>query len=206
MDLSLEPKNETDSPIAGLVSQFKKLPGVGEKSAQRLAFFILSMSESDVTTFSSELVTTRRSIQYCSQCFSISRQEQCHICLDPSRDLDRLCIVSDPQDVFSIEKTKSFRGVYHVLGGLISPLDGVHPEMLRIPELVARLKKHSYKELILAINSTVEGDATVMYLQSILKSFEVSISKLAHGLPMGADIDYADELTLQKALEGRILL
>ncbi len=206
MDLSLEPKNETDSPIAGLVSQFKKLPGVGEKSAQRLAFFILSMSESDVSTFSSELVTTRRSIQYCSHCFSISRQEQCHICLDPSRDLDRLCIVSDPQDVFSIEKTKSFRGVYHVLGGLISPLDGVHPEMLRIPELVARLKKHSYKELILAINSTVEGDATVMYLQSILKSFEVSISKLAHGLPMGADIDYADELTLQKALEGRILL
>ena len=206
MDLSRGHNSEPKSPLSGLVSQFKKLPGIGEKSALRLAFFILSMSDSDVQAFSHELIDTKQSIQYCSNCYSISRSEICHICSDSTRDSSRLCVVSEPQDVFSLEKTNSYKGVYHVLGGLISPLDGVHPEMLRIPELVARLKKGSYNEVILAINPTVEGDATVMYLQAILKSFNLNLSKLAHGLPMGADIDYADELTLQKALEGRVLL
>lgn len=206
MDLSQAPNREIESPLAGLVAQFKKLPGVGDKSAQRLAFFMLSMAESEVTDFATELVQTRRSIQYCSTCYSISRQDQCHICLNPNRDQHRLCVVAEPQDVFSIEKTHSFKGVYHVLGGLISPLDGVHPEMLRLPELMSRLKQIGFQEIILAINPTVEGDATVMYLQSMLKSFEGQLTKLAHGLPMGADIDYADELTLQKALEGRVVL
>jgi len=188
------------------VAQFKKLPGVGDKSAQRLAFYVLSMAESEVTQFATEMVQTRRSIQYCSTCYSISRQDRCHICTNPSREQDRLCVLSEPQDVFSIEKTHSFRGVYHVLGGLISPLDGVHPEMLRLPELMSRIQSGAFKEIILAINPTVEGDSTVMYLQSMLQSYQGKLTKLAHGLPMGADIDYADELTLQKALEGRVVL
>lgn len=194
---------EAENPLHGVIQQLTKLPGVGQKSAQRLAFFFLSMPKHDVRTFAQELVQTREKIQYCSKCFNIALAEQCFICLDPKRQVSQLCVVAEPKDIFAIERTQSYKGVFHVLGGVISPIDGVHPEALRIPELIRRLKQDPITELVLAINPTIEGDATVLYLSHVLKEFNVTKSKLAYGLPVGADMDYADDMTLRKALSGR---
>lgn len=194
------------NPLGELVEQLSLLPGVGEKSAQRLAFFFLSLSKADVHRFSRVLSETREAIRYCELCFNISLAERCHICEDLERQHDVLCVVSEPKDVFSIERAGEFKGVYHVLGGLVSPLEGIHPEMLRVQELVDRLKQGRVSELIFAINSTVEGDTTILYLTQVLRPLGVKLSKLAYGLPMGADIDYTDELTLTKALQGRVEL
>lgn len=177
---------------------------MGEKSAQRLAFFFLSLSPEEVEGFSNELIRTRKAIRYCSQCYNIAISDLCHICADPSRDPGSLCVVADPRDIFSLEKAAVFKGHYHVLGGLISPLDGIHPELLRLRELVDRLKNKAFSEVILAINPTVEGDATILYLEKLLAPLQVKVSRLAYGLPMGADIEYTDELTLQKAFQGRV--
>ncbi len=191
------------NPLSGLITQLSKLPGVGEKSAQRLAFFILGMPKEEVRTFSSEIIKTRESIRYCQACFNISLQETCHICLDSQRDSGMLCIVSEPREIFALERSAEYRGYYHVLGGLLSPLDGIYPESLRIQELVERLKERPFKEVVLGINSSIEGDATKLYLTSVLKQFNVKVTQLAYGLPVGGDIDYVDELTLQRALIGR---
>ena len=192
------------NPLEDLVSQFQKLPGIGEKSAYRLAFFILSLSKEDVFSFSNEMMKAKTTIQYCEICFNIALSTRCHICDNAARDRSTLCVVSDPKDIFSIEKSREFNGVYHVLGGLLSPLDGIHPDMLRIKELMKRLSDTPVKEIIFAINTTVQGDTTFLYLKSMLENTDITLSKLAHGLPMGADIEFADELTLQKAFEGRV--
>jgi len=194
------------NPIAPLVEQLVKLPGVGQKSAQRLAFFILSMPVKDVDQFSTVIRDVRNRVTYCQQCFNLTLEPLCSICSNPKRDAFRLCVVADPKDIFSIERTLEFDGIYHVLGGLISPLDGVTPESIRISELIYRLRSGDFKEVVLAVNPTIEGEATVLYLASILKSFSVRLTKLAYGLPIGGDLEYADELTLQRAVAARITI
>ncbi len=152
------------------------------------------------------MTSVRQSIKYCHTCFNIAVSDKCHICNNPKRDLTQLCIVAEPKDIFAIERTHEFKGVYHVLGGLVSPLDGSYPDALRIPELTDRIKKDQYSEIILAINPTIEGESTILYLQTILKPYQLKVSTLAYGLPAGADMDYADELTLQKSFTGRHLV
>ena len=192
-----------NNPLDPLILELAKLPGIGPKSAQRLAFHLLSLPETDVVNMANIMMTVRQSIQYCDTCFNISLSTKCHICSDYSRQHAQLCIVAEPKDIFAIERTQEFKGVYHVLGGVISPLDGAYPDTLRIAELIERLKKSEYSEIILAINPTIEGESTILYLQSLLKSYTVKVSTLAYGLPVGSDMDYADELTLQKAFLGR---
>ena len=194
------------NPLEPLISELKRLPGVGDKSAQRLAFFLLSISEKDVQQIATTMVETRKKIVYCKSCFNISLDDTCYICADERRLQNTLCIVSEPKDIFAMERTGVYKGLYHVLGGLISPLDGVHPESLRIKELVERLQHQSFDEVVFAINPTVEGDSTIMYLSAILESLNLTITKLAYGLPMGSDIDYADEMTLAKAISSRSLI
>ncbi|NBV83584.1 recombination protein RecR [bacterium] len=194
------------SPITPLVEQLTKLPGVGQKSAQRLAFFILSLSVKDVDQFTSVIRDIRHRVKYCVHCFNITLDPLCSICSNPRRDSGRLCVVADPRDIYSIERTLEFNGVYHVLGGLISPLDGITPESIRISELIQRLKSGQFTEVVLAINPTIEGEATVMYLSSVLKSVSVRLTKLAYGLPIGGDLEYADELTLQRAMAARTVI
>ena len=191
------------NPLVPLISALKRLPGVGEKSAQRIAFFLLSVPEREVEHIASSMVHTRKAVKYCSVCFNISFEQQCHVCRDDTRIKDNLCIVAEPKDVFAIERTGAYKGMYHVLGGLISPLDGIQPESLRIKELVERLRQTTFTEVFFAINPTVEGDTTVMYISSILAPFKLNLTKLAFGLPMGSDIDYADEITLTKAISAR---
>jgi recombination protein RecR len=192
-----------ENPLTPLVAQLSKLPGVGPKSAQRLAFFFLSMPPSEVTEFSETLVKTRTSIRYCSRCFNLAFSELCFVCENPARQPHQLCVVAEPKDIFALERTQVYKGLYHVLGGVLSPIDGIHPEVLRIPELIKRLRTEPITELVLAINPTIEGDATVLYLTHILQEFPVSKSKLAYGLPVGSDMDYADEMTLRKSVLGR---
>jgi len=190
-------------PLQPLIDQLKRLPGVGGKSAQRLAFHFISLPMSEIKKISEILLYTKENIKYCSVCFNISFLDTCTICNDPIRETKRLCVVADPKDILAIERARVFNGRYHVLGGLISPIDGLHPEMLRLSELVERVKKDQFEEIILAINPSVEGDATVLYITSLLKSFSVQLTRLAFGLPMGAELDYTDEITIQKALLGR---
>ncbi|RAP27129.1 recombination protein RecR [Candidatus Marinamargulisbacteria bacterium SCGC AG-333-B06] len=194
------------NPLEPLISELKRLPGIGDKSAQRLAFFLLSISEKDVHKIATTMVETRKKIVYCQTCFNISLYDTCYICSDEKRTHNTLCIVSEPKDIFAMERTGVYKGLYHVLGGLISPLDGVHPESLRIKELIQRLQNHPFKEVIFAINPTVEGDSTIMYLAAILEPLNLTITKLAYGLPMGSDIDYADEMTLAKSISSRSLI
>ncbi|NDC82899.1 recombination protein RecR [bacterium] len=192
------------SPIEPLVEQLVKLPGVGQKSAQRLAFHILSMPLKDVDVFSEVIKTIRRDVRYCESCFNLTLATRCVVCENPRRDGSRLCVVSNPRDIVSIERTLEYSGVYHVLGGLISPLDGVTPESLRISELIQRLKIGQFTEILLAINPTIEGEATLLYLASVLRPLGVTITQLAYGIPVGGELEFADELTLQRALSSRV--
>jgi len=194
---------DDQNPLANIINQLTKLPSVGPKSAQRLAFFFMSLSKGEVDQFASVLTHTRHAIKYCTTCFNISFKDQCHICLNPNRSASTLCVVASPKDILAIERTAEFKGLYHVLGGLISPIDGLQPDMLRIAELINRIKVGAFTEVILALNPTVEGDTTALYLASCLAQFSISITKLAYGLPVGSDMDYADDITLQKALSGR---
>ncbi len=204
--LSEPGEHSLQNPLQDLVVQFSKLPGIGQKSAQRLAFFILSLPQQDVKTMARTLVHTREHIQYCQSCFNISYSDCCFICANTKRMPHQLCVVAEPRDIFALEKTQEYKGLYHVLGGLISPIDGIHPETLRITELIQRLKTGAFSELIFAINPTIEGDATVLYLTHIFKPLPIQKTRLAYGLPVGADMDYADEMTLKKALSGRTAL
>ncbi|MFT5171710.1 MAG: recombination protein RecR [Candidatus Marinamargulisbacteria bacterium] len=191
------------NPLTPLIEQFAKLPGIGPKSAQRIAFYVLSRPAHEIQQFGAILADIKKRVQYCRKCFNISSTPQCATCEDPTRDVTSLCVVSEPKDVFALERTREFKGLYHVLGGLISPIDGIHAEGLRIRELQTRIRELGTKELILAINPTIEGDATTLYLKQVLNLSEVKVSKLAYGLPVGGDIDYADELTLQRSFIGR---
>lgn len=191
------------NPLTGLIHQLSRLPGIGPRSAQRLAFFFLSLPKPDVAKFTDVLTHTRTHIKYCKRCFNLSFTEQCFICANPKRLPAQLCIVAEPRDLMALERTGEFKGHYHVLGGLISPIDGIHPDALRIPELMTRLRTEPIQELIVALNPTIEGDTTALYLSEMLREFQIPITKLAYGLPVGSDIDYADEMTLQKAFSGR---
>ena len=192
-----------ENPLKELIQELTILPGIGPKSAEKLAFFFLSITKNDVQKFCSILSKTRENIRYCELCFNISFSNVCSICQDAERDKHQLCIVAEPKDIYALEKTK-YPGLYHVLGGLISPIDGIHPEVLRIKELEQRLKKEPIKEIILAINSSIEGETTILYLVKFLEQFQIPLTRLAHGLPMGADIEYIDEITLGKAFQGRV--
>jgi len=189
-------------PMGRLIAEFTKMPGIGPKSAQRLAFYILQASDGEVRELIDALQETKKKVGYCSNCFNISVEDPCEICGDENRDRTKICVVALSQDLIAIEKTREYNGHYHVLGGVISPLDGIGPENLRIKELLKRLTK-DVKEVILALNPTVEGEATVIYLTKLLKPLGVMMTRIAYGLPVGSDMDYADEVTLTKSFEGR---
>lgn len=190
-------------PIAKLIDSFMKLPGIGPKTAVRLAFFAVEMNEEDVMEFARSLVDVKRKLMYCSVCQNISDRDPCLICDDSSRDHSTICVVQDPKDVAALEKMRDYHGLYHVLHGVISPMDGIGPEDIKIAELIRRLEDETIKEIILATNPTVEGEATAMYISRLVKPIGVKTSRIAHGLPVGGDLEYADEVTLSKALEGR---
>jgi recombination protein RecR len=189
--------------LAKLIEELKKLPGIGPKSAQRLAFFLLGSSRASVDGLVASILQAKERLKYCSQCFNITDVDPCKICADASRSGDSLCVVAEPKDLVAIERSGVYNGKYHVLGGVISPLDGIEPDSLRIKELMSRLEKGTTKELVLAIGPTTEGEATVIYLNKLLKPFGIKMTRIAYGLPIGADLDYADPATLSKALEGR---
>ncbi len=190
-------------PISKLIEGFMKLPGIGPKTAGRLAFFVLSMKEDDVLDLAKALVNAKRQLSYCSVCNNITDVDPCHICRDKRRDHSVICVVQEPKDVVAMEKTREYEGLYHVLHGAISPMDGVGPEDIRIPDLLKRLGDEQVKEVILATNPNIEGEATAMYISRLIKPFGIRVTRIAHGLPVGGDLEYADEVTLSKALEGR---
>jgi recombination protein RecR len=190
-------------PISRLVEQFMKLPGIGPKTATRLAFQVLSMSESDVTQFATALVDVKRKLTECTTCCNITEASPCSICSDTSRDETALCVVQDPKDLAAMERTHEFHGKYHVLHGAISPMEGIGPNDIRIRELLQRIGTTDVAEVIVATNPNVEGEATAMYISKLLKPFSLQVTRIAHGLPVGGDLEYADEVTLAKALEGR---
>lgn len=190
-------------PIDRLINEFSKLPGVGRKTAQRLAFHVINMNENDVKGLAKALVDVKQEIKYCSVCCNISDSDLCPICSNSHRDASTICVVEDPRDVAAMERTKDYNGKYHVLNGVISPLDGVGPEMLNIKELISRLGDGQVKELIMATNPTIEGEATAMYISRLVKPMGVKVTRIAHGLPVGGDLEYADDVTISKALEGR---
>ena len=194
---------EYAKPLAKLVGEFEKLPGIGPKSAQRLAFHILRMSEDNAQGLASAIIEVKHSIKLCPVCYNYTDQERCDICSDAKRDRSLLCVVAEPRDVVAMEKTNEFRGVYHVLGGVISPMDGIGPEMLKIRELVNRVNEDEVREVVLATNPTIEGDTTSMYVAGLLKPLGVKVTRIAHGMPVGGDMDYADQATLIQALQWR---
>lgn len=186
-----------------LINEFQKMPGIGPKSAQRLAFYIMSITVQEADLLSVAIREAKAKLKNCEKCFNITDVDPCGICADQSRQQDVICVVSEPKDLIAIEKTKGFKGLYHVLGGVISPLNGINPDNLRIKELLGRLKSNEIKEVILATNPTTEGEATAMYLTKLLKPLGVKVTRIAYGLPIGSDMDYADEVTLAKSFEGR---
>lgn len=190
-------------PIAKLIDSFSRLPGIGPKTAARLAFYVLRMKEEDVIDFAKALVNVKRNLTYCSICCNITDTDPCRICSDKSRDASAICVVQEPKDMVAMERTREFNGQYHVLNGAISPMDGLGPDDIRIAELVRRLGDERVQELILATNPNIEGEATAMYLSRLVKPFGIKVTRIAHGLPVGGDLEYADEVTISKALEGR---
>ena len=191
-------------PLNNIYEQFRRLPGVGNKSALRLAYHIIDMPEADVRRLAETLLQAKRDIRLCKECFNLTDSAVCSICEDEKRDHSTICVVEQPQDAVAMERSHGYTGMYHVLHGCLSPLDGIGPEELRIKELLFRLGKGDVKEVILATNSNVEGEATASYLAQLLRNQPVIVSRIARGLPMGGDLEYADEVTLAKALENRI--
>lgn len=189
--------------LARLIEQFERMPSIGHKTAQRLAFHVLNMSDDQAKGFAQAILDAHEKIHRCSVCCNLSEDELCPICAREDRDKSVICVVEDPRDVIAIERTHEFGGTYHVLGGVISPLNGVGPEELSIKELIARMGSGEVKEVIMATNPTVEGEATAMYVSRLLKPIGIATTRLAYGVPVGADLEYADEVTLLRALEGR---
>jgi recombination protein RecR len=189
--------------IENLITELTRLPGIGRKTAQRLAFFILAMPEADALAIAAAIHAVKEKARFCSRCFNITEDETCGICSDPSRDGKRVCVVEEPSNILVIERVKSFHCLYHVLLGALSPLDGMTPDRLRIKELVERVKQESIEEVIIATNPNTKGEITAQYLKEILAPLGVKVTRIAYGLPMGSDIEFADEVTLGKALEGR---
>ena len=190
-------------PITRLIEEFSKLPGVGRKTAQRLAFHIINMNTNDVEALSKAIIEAKREIRYCSVCCNITDKDPCSMCSNKNRDSSVICVVEDPRDVAAMERTREFKGQYHVLNGVISPMDGIGPDMIKIKELIQRLGAQDVREIIMATNPTIEGEATAMYIERLLKPMGIKVTRIAHGLPVGGDLEYADEVTISKALEGR---
>ncbi len=190
-------------PLTVLAEHFARLPGIGMKTAERLAYYIISQSEEEVVSFSEALLAAKREIRHCRCCQNLTDMDICPICGDDRRDHSTICVVESPKDVTAFERTNEYNGVYHVLHGLISPIDGVMPDQLKIRELLARIQKQEVHEVIMATNPTIEGDATAMYIAGLLKPMNITVTRLAFGLPVGGILEYADEVTLFKALENR---
>jgi recombination protein RecR len=190
-------------PLARLVGEFEKLPGIGPKSAQRLAFYILKITEEEAQALAGAITDVKQQIGTCRICFDFTDKEVCEHCRDPRRSDASLCVVADPRDLVAMEKTGEFKGRYHVLGGVLAPMEGIGPDQLRIRELLTRVETGAVEEIILATNPTVEGDATAIYLSRLLKPLVPRVTRIAHGVPVGGDLDYADQATLIQALEGR---
>lgn len=190
-------------PLAKLIDSFSKLPGIGPKTAGRLAFHVLRMKEEETIDFAKALVSVKRNLSYCSICCNITDIDPCRICQDKSRDASVICVVQEPKDLVAMERTKEFNGYYHVLHGAISPMEGIGPDEIHMAELLKRLSDEQVQELILATNPNIEGEATAMYMSRLVKPFGLKVTRIAHGLPVGGDLEYADEVTLTKALEGR---
>lgn len=189
--------------LAKLIEQFERMPGIGHKTAQRLAFYVLNLTKQQAEEFSATILSAHEKIKQCTCCCNLAEEELCPICKNEGRDKSVICVVEDPRDVFAFERTHEFEGTYHVLHGVISPMNGVGPEDITIKELLARMADGTVQEVIMATNPTVEGEATAMYISRLLKPMGITVSRLAYGVPVGADLEYADEVTLTKALEGR---
>jgi recombination protein RecR len=194
----------TAESIEQLAEQFAQLPGIGRKTAHRLALYILKMSHEEVVTLAQALINVKEKVRYCTVCSNITEADPCSICANTKRDRTSICVVEEPNDVLAIEKTNEFRGLYHVLGGALSPLDGIGPDDLKIKELLQRLSNSNIEEIILALNPNVEGEATTLYLSKLFKPLGIKVTRIARGLPVGSDLEFADEATLTRALEGRI--
>jgi recombination protein RecR len=191
------------APLSRLVEQFERLPGIGYKSAQRLAYYVLGLSDEEVKQLSDSILEAHDKIHTCRICCNLTDQELCSICRNPARDQSTICVVENPRDVVALERTRDYNGSYHVLHGVISPLNGIGPDQLRIKELLNRVQENTVKEVIMATNPTVEGEATAMYISRLLKPLGIRVTRLAYGIPVGGDLEYADEVTLSRALEGR---
>lgn len=195
--------NSNALPLTLLAEQFARLPGIGMKSAQRLAYFVMSMSDDEAEAFAKAIIHAKKTVHSCSVCQNLTDKAVCPICSDESRDPTIICVVESPKDVSAFERTREYKGMYHVLHGLISPIDGITPDKLRIKELLTRIQAGNVREVIMATNPTAEGEATAMYISRLLKPLGIKVSRLAFGLPIGANLEYADEVTLYKALENR---
>lgn len=191
------------TPIARLIEEFAKMPGIGKRTAERLAYYVLNLPKQEVEAFADALLCAKKKITFCPVCQSLTETVPCAICGDERREQDVICVVEKPKDVIKIEKTREFKGTYHVLHGVISPMDGVGPDDIRIKELLARVTTGDVREVIMATNPNLEGEATAMYIAKLLKPFNIKTTRLAHGIPVGGDLEYADEVTLTRALEGR---
>ena len=189
--------------IERLIENFEKLPSIGHKTATRLAFHMLNLKEEDTNEFINSIIEAKKNLKYCSKCFNITDTDPCPICSSPKRDQSTICVVEDVKDVVAMEKTHEFKGVYHVLHGSISPMNGIGREDIKIKELLERIKDVDVKEIIIATNPRVEGEATAIYLSKLIKPIGIKVTRIAHGIPVGGDLEYTDEVTLSKALEGR---
>lgn len=190
--------------LSKLIDKFESLPGIGSKTAQRLAFYILNLSKEDAKDFANAIIEAHDKIHYCKICCNLTDTDVCPICTSNTRDKSIICVVEDPRDVIALEKTHEYNGTYHVLHGVISPLNGIGPDQIKIKELLKRINDTEIKEVIMATNPTVEGEATAMYISKLLKPLGVKVTRLAYGIPVGGDLEYADEVTLSRALEGRL--
>ena len=189
--------------IEKLIESFEKLPSIGHKTAVRLAFHMLDLNDEDTTEFINSIVNAKKNLKFCNICFNISDTDPCPICTSPKRDNSVICVVEDVRDIMAMERTHEFKGVYHVLHGTISPMNGIGPEDIKIKELLNRIGSNNIKEIIIATNPRVEGEATAIYLSKIIKPMGIKVTRIAHGIPVGGDLEYTDEITLTKALEGR---
>jgi recombination protein RecR len=190
--------------IEKLIEEFSKFPGIGKKTAQRMAFFVLKQRKEEAEALSQAILDVKNKVSYCSVCFNITEEDPCSICRDEKRDKSKICVVEEANDVVALEKTNQYKGLYHVLGGVLSPLDGIGPDDLKVKELVSRLKKKEIKEVIIATNPNTEGEATAIYLSKLIKPLGIKVTRIARGLPAGGDLEYADQTTLANALEGRV--
>ncbi|MBI4548559.1 MAG: recombination protein RecR [Ignavibacteriae bacterium] len=195
----------TSDSLSQLIEEFSLLPGIGKKSAQRIAMYILKLPNEQVERMAKALVNVKEKMQYCVSCWNFTEQNPCSICSNPKRDRSTICVVEEPSDVIAIEKTNEYKGLYHVLGGSLSPLDGIGPEDLKVNELLTRMNS-SVQEIILALNPNIEGEATTIYLTRLLKPLGTKVTRLARGIPIGGDLEFADEATITRALEGRVVV